>query len=142
MRWCHSKIIYLKRKQPHEIEKITGLLQELVINEVVEFMVPLAYLASVLVCYFGPNAKLIGNIGSDYWQYEPIHDLNHTIEFVLIFFFVDLASLLMSTTILWTFCRINLYRVYSAIQKEFGWIFTIQLTSRLIAVRKTTHTYI
>ena len=130
------KIIYLKMKRPDSIEKITGLLQELIINEMVEFVVPLAYIASVLVCYFGPNAKLIGNIGSNYWQYEPIHDLNHTVEFVLIFFFADLGSLLVSTILLWAFCRINLYRVYSTIQKEFGWIFTIELAVRLIAVRK------
>ena len=129
------KIVFLKKKKPDDNDKIVSLIQELVINEMVEFMVPLAYLTSLLFCYFGPNAELIGNVRSVYWQYTPIEDLEHTIKYVLIFFFVDLGSLIVSAVVLWIFCKINIYRAYCEIQKEFGWTFMILLTKSLTNVR-------
>ena len=129
------KIVYLKKKKPDNNDKIVSLLQELVINEMVEFMVPLAYLTGLLFCYFGTNAELIGNIGSVYWQYKPIEDLGHTVKYVMMFFFVDLGSLIVSTVVLWKCCEINIFRAYSEIQKEFGWTFMIQSTTSLTIVR-------
>ena len=129
------RIVYLKKKKPDDNDKIVSLFQELVINEMVEFMVPLAYLASLLFCYFGPNAELIGNVGSAYWHYTPIEDLEHTIKYVMMFFFVDLGSFIVSAVVLWKFCKINIYWAYGEIQKEFGWTFMIQLTTSLTVVR-------
>lgn len=129
-----TKIIYIKVKRSDDTEKMVKLLQELIINEIVEFIAPLTYLVCLVICCFGPNADLIGNIGNDYWQYIPIDDLSRTVKFVFAFFLVDFGSLLVSTLFLWTLCRINLYRAYSAIQKEFGLTFTITTTSQLTAV--------
>ena len=117
-----------------DTDKVSKVLQELIVNEMVEFMEPLAYLASLLVCYFGPNAELIGNVRNDYWQYSKIVDLDHTIKYVMMFFFVDFASLIVATILLWTFCRINLYRAYCAIQQEFGWTFIVNMAFCLTAV--------
>ena len=90
------KIIYLKMKRPDDTEKIFKLLQELIINEIVEFIAPLNYLICLLICYFGPTADLIGNIGNDYWQYIPIDDLSRTVKYVFAFFLVDFGSLIVS----------------------------------------------
>ena len=126
----------MQKRKAEDLEKVIGLLQELVINEMVEFMVPLAYLACLLACFFGPNAKLIGNVRNGYWQYNPIVDLDHTVKYVLTFFFVDFGSLVVSSVLLWTVCRINLYRVYSGLQKEFGWTFMVKMATSLSAVSK------
>ena len=69
-------IIYFKKKQKDNVEKQVELLQELVINDMIELFLPLAYLASLLIAYFGPNSELIGHVGSKYWHYNPIDDLN------------------------------------------------------------------
>ena len=86
------RIVWLKRRKPTNTRKIIELLQELAIAEMVEFVVPLVYLICFCIAYFGPNAKLIGNVGNDYWQYVKIKDVDHTITNICLFFFIDLLS--------------------------------------------------
>ena len=117
-----------------DIGKQIGLLQELVISEMVEVVIPLTYLLTFIVAYYGPNAELIGNVRNGYWQYTKTEDVGHTIEYVFMFFLVDVCSLIISATLLWYFCRINFYRAYSEILKEFGIAFTIQMGSALNGV--------
>ena len=128
------KIIILKRSTTLDIDKQIGLLQELVISEMVEVVIPLTYLLTFIVAYYGPNAELIGNVRNGYWQYSKTEDLVHTIEYVFMFLLVDVCSLIISATILWYFCRINFYRAYSEMMKEFGFAFTIQMGSALNGV--------
>ena len=126
----------LKRRRPKDVDAQIRLLQDLVVNEIVEFVVPLTYLICLLAGYFGPNSELLGNIGNGDWQYSPIEDINHTVRYVLMFFLVDLGSLLVSATLLWWLCRANLYEAFTLIQKEFGLAFTIQMAMNLSCVRK------
>ena len=124
-----------------EVDKQIGLLQELVINEIVEVMIPPAYLVTFLVAFYGPNAELIGNVRYGNWQYTPTEDVNHTINFVLVFFFIDLCSLLISAILLWKFCRINLYRAFTEVQREFGFAFMLQMGSTLPGVSRNIFMY-
>ena len=121
----------MKKKKQDNADKQVELLQELVINEMIELFLPLGYLASLLIAYYGPNSELIGHVGSKYWQYNPIDDLDHQITYVLMFFFVDLSSLFASGALLWFFCRIQLHQAVIAIQTEFGLVFTIQMGDAL-----------
>ena len=136
------KIIYLKKKRPEEVDKQIGLLQELIINEIVEFMVAPAYLATFLVAFYGPNAELIGNIKNGFWQFEETSDISHTVIFVVNFFLIDLCSLFISAILLWKFCLINLYKAFVEIQREFGFAFMLQLGSNLNAVSAIFRCYI
>ena len=111
------------------------LLQDLMINEIVEFMVPLSYLICFSVAYYGPNANLIGNIKSSKWQFVAVDDFEHTVGFVTLFFLVDLASVVVSSIILWIFCRINLWNVYKMVQEEYVLTFTSTLLCNLNGVR-------
>ena len=121
------KIVYLKKMKKADIDNQIELLQGLVINEMIELVLPLSQLTCLLAAYFGPNADIIGNIGSEYWQYSSIEDIDHTIRFVLMFFFVDLISLLLSGIVLWRCSNIYLHQAFFAIQEEFGVAFTIQI---------------
>ena len=105
------------------------------VNEIVEFMVPLSYLICFSVAYYGPNAYLIGNVRSGKWQFVAVEDFEHTIGFITLFFIVDLGSVLVSSLILWMFCRIKLWNVYIVVQEEFGLGFTSTLIANLNGVR-------
>ena len=130
------KIMYLKRKdqtlQRRELQMI--LMQELVVAGIIEFIVPLSYLLCFLMAYFGPNATLIGNVKNSYWQFRATEDINHTIIYLCIFFFIDLLSLLLCAQILWKFCKLSLYRAFAALQKEFGYAFAFCMTNYLNGV--------
>ena len=128
------KMILMKRKNSVDMDKQIQLLQELVISEMVDVMIPITYLLTFILAYYGPNAELIGNVRNGYWQYTKTEDVNHTIEYVFMFLLVDVCSLLVSAALLWCFCRINLYRAYSEIMKEFGTAITIQMGSALNGV--------
>ena len=104
--------------------------------EIVEFMVPLCYLICFSVAYYGPNANLIGNVRSSQWQFVAVEDFEHTVGFIVLFFLVDLGSIVLSTLILWTFFRIKLWNVYILVQKEFGLSFNSTLIANLNAVSK------
>ena len=66
------KIVYIYKTTPFKKNKQIELLQILVINEMVECMVPITYLLCFTVAYFGPNSDLIGNIRNNYWQYNAV----------------------------------------------------------------------
>ena len=83
----------------------------LVMTEVLEFVIPLGYLACFLATYYGQNAEILGNIRNSYWQNQGVEDINNTIENVLLLAFIDVVSLLVSATILWFKFQINLINV-------------------------------
>ena len=128
------RIIRIRKKNTTNSGKGIELLQELVISEMVEFMVPIFYLLVFVAAYYGPNANLIGNIGNSYWQYNAVEDFGKTVEFISMFFFIDSCSVILCTYLLWKYCQINLLRPYVALQKEFGMVFLLNLCYKLNGV--------
>ena len=66
--FINAWIIYLRLKNSREIKKSILLLQILVINELVEFMVPISYGICFAAAYLGPNSGIHGNVKNSYWQ--------------------------------------------------------------------------
>ena len=50
------------------------MIQDLALSELIEFITPLAFMVAFIFAYYGPNAKLIGQIAITIWQYEAIED--------------------------------------------------------------------
>jgi hypothetical protein len=128
------KIVYLYYKDENETSKTTQIemIQDLVISETAEVIVPVCYLICFTMAYYGPNGELIGNILNSYWQFIAIEDVDHTIKYLCIFFFADSLSLVICAIVLWSFCRISLFKAYVVISKEFRWAFNLALVSYLI----------
>ena len=118
-----------------DVRKQIELVQELLINELVEFLVPFEFVICLMVAYYGPNVEIIGDVGNNYWQYIAIKDINHTLTTIFTMFFIDICSLLTCSFLLWRFCRINVYQVYVILQREFGVVFLANLVFVLTSVR-------
>lgn len=129
------QLICFKKKHCVDVEKQMKIIQTLVMNEMIEFMVPLAYVISFVIAYYGPNANLIGNISNDYWQYSAVENIRNAIKEIMIFFFFSSSSLVLSSILLWKICRINLYYAYVELRKEFGLTLSVQMALGLNAVR-------
>ena len=86
------------------------LLMKLILIELLEVLVPVSYVTTVLLAYFGPNAEILGNIGNDYWQYKSIHDIWKLVQVVLVMFLIDSCSALISGCMLWKVCSIHFWR--------------------------------
>ena len=109
---------------------------ELVIGELVNFVVPSCYLLCFLIAYYGPNADIIGDIKNGYWQYSAVGDVMRSISRLCAFWLIDASSLFICMTILWKFCRLNLFKVYAALQIEFGKGFCIATMASVNGVEK------
>ena len=122
-------------KKNRNTEKQIALTQELAINELVEIIVPVTYLLCFLAAYYGPNAKVIGNIGNDYWQYEIEDNIIRVVTTVFIYFVVDLLCSIFCVFILWKFCRISLLHVCASLCREFGLVFALNMALDFSCVR-------
>ena len=122
------RLVWVKKRRPDDIEKQYELLLEVLIAELTEFLVPLAFLLTFIASYYGPNSTLIGNVGSSYWKYDAVDDGKQYVQNILMFFFIDFCSVVACTIILWVFCQINLPKAFVTLENEFAWIFCVQLS--------------
>ena len=122
------QILKVKKNDKNSIKETTELLQDLIVNEMVEFITPIMYLLCFVTAFYGPNANLIGNISNSKWHFVAVEDLGQSVTLICLFFCLDAVSAVISTGLLWKFRQINLYRVLAAIQMEFGFVFTLNFT--------------
>lgn len=97
------------------------MVTELVLNETVEMMVPIAFLVSYSTAYYGPNKDILGDVGCDVWQFEKIEELNSFFMTVAKMAIFDSGSVILGGGLLWWFCRINIFRQYCRVMKKY-WI--------------------
>ena len=98
----------------------TEVLTELILNETVEIFIPIAFIGSVSLAYFGPNKTKLWGVGCK--SHKP------RIEDILAFFIpvmkmalLDCGSVIVSGLSLWWYCRINIWREYCIRIKKY-WI--------------------
>ena len=78
----------------------------------VEFLktgIPLIYIFTFLIAYFGPNAKVLGNVQNDYWQYEQVTDVSDKFTRIAMFFTFDVGKVFTFGILLCNNCRLNMY---------------------------------
>ena len=124
---CCLQVVWYnrKRREGNEMKQVKTALS-LVINESVEFLMPIAYVICFLMAYYGPNAEILGNIKNSNWQYIGIENLEETMLWIGIMFAVDLASAIISCIVLWWYCKINIIKMYLQVQNEMWYIIAIQ----------------
>ena len=132
--WLCLRIIWLRKRRNGTTRDQIRLLQELVIFELVEFHAPVSFILVLIVAYFGPNGHLYGNILNSYWTYIAIEDVGENLKKMCLFFSVDFASTIASAIILWLYCKINMFKAFIELQKEFSVVFSIILSTFLILV--------
>ena len=98
----------------------------LVLAEMSGFILPLAYLICLTAAYIGPTAETLGNIKSSHWQYVAVEDLGKSAQNLLMFVGIDAISLVLSFFSLLFFCKVNLWKIFLHIQKEYGFVLAIQ----------------
>ena len=102
-----------------------GAVMNLVINESVEFIMPIGYTICFLCAYYGPNAAILGNIQNGYWQYSAVTNLEATIGLIATMFFIDFGSTIISFLLLRVYCKINIIKMYMYLQKEMWHVLCI-----------------
>ena len=122
------KIIYLLKYSKKENSRIIAQeeLQELVMNERVETIIPLTYILCFLLGYYGPNAEWLGNIQLTLWQFQGVTNVRTFLETLFLLVSIDFMSGIINGLILWKICKINIFKTLLDIQKEFWIVMAIQ----------------
>ena len=128
------RIVWTIKRQQERLGNQVHRIQDLVIIELVELYTPVSFLLVTVLAYFGPNGHLIGNILSSQWSFVAIENINLALGNMTMFFFVDLMCMLLSTAMLWIFCKIDLVKFFLVLQEEFFFTFCIILGGTLFLV--------
>ena len=128
------RLVWVKYRNYTRLDDLTKLLRELAVAEIVEFQAPLGFILVTSLAYNSPVGAIIGNISNSYWTYQAIDDINETLTRMSVFLLVDFTSTLVSATILWLACKINLLNMFIVLQKEFFTAFSLTLGYLLLVV--------
>ena len=140
MALCY-KVIRLDRKSTRSdqaTEKKQCLrkeaLTELILNEIVEVMAPVAFILSYTIAYHGPNKDILGNVGCEIWNYQKVEDLYSFLVPVVEMALIDSGSIMLAGILLWWFCRINIIREYCVLMNTYWVYFSVSGGAYVIAV--------
>ena len=110
-------------------------LDHLVLTERVESVVPLLFLSTFLMAFYGPNAELIGNVKLTIWQFEAVTDINNLLKNIYIFLIIDFSSAIVNGFLLWKTCRINSFKILKQMQKNYWLIMGLQEAMLFLGVK-------
>ena len=83
------------------------VLTTLMLNETLDLFTTIAYLASISIAYYGPNAGIIGNVQNSYWQYDAIDSFPNYLKGMSYSILVDVSCGVVTLIALKYFCNIN-----------------------------------
>ena len=117
-------------------------LTKLVLTEIIEILVPLSYLTTMLLAYYGPNAEILGNIKFGCWQFQQIEDIGKVLIAVMTMFIIDSSSAVIGFFWLWKSCSINaLEKTFKVIRERWDAIVGIS-ANFLIYVSRIFSSYL
>ena len=117
------KIVYAKMHQTQSDEEIVEQIDELVLTERIETVVPLTYILIVTITYFSPNAELMMGMKLSLWHNVAIDDLFGMMSTLGLLFFVDLTSFVLNGILLRWFLKVNIVKNLIKVQKQFWPLF-------------------
>ena len=108
--------------------------QQLVMKETLEILLPLTYCIVFCISYFGPNAEVLGNVRNGYWQFTIVEKVSSPITKIGLFLSIDLLRVALSSLILWKSCKINLFSEYCQLMQIYWKPITWFISFILLAV--------
>ena len=127
-------LIWTKKRNPSRIHDHINILQDIVINELVEFQGPLSFMLTFVGTFYGPSSHMFGNVSNEYWDFVIVENINQKIRKWLMYYLADFSSIIINSICVMYAFKINLLKAFEALQQEFWLAFSIMLGSQLIQV--------
>ena len=109
-------------------------IQDLVLDEFVEILMPIVYFGLVLMGYYGPNSEILGNIGAERWTWKKIGNMKTFASALFRMFFIDLIALALNTVLLWKYCSVNAIKVLCHLIRKYWPLITVTLGGGIVKV--------
>ena len=114
------------------------ILTELMLNEIIEVLVPVTYICSFTIAYYGPNSMILGNVQNDYWAYQKVQNIGTLFIFAVQMAMIDLLSAVFSGIFLWKYCHINFLLEYGKVMRKYWPILTL---TAVVNINKVKYIY-
>ena len=110
---CSNIWSLTRRHGPQETSTIQKKVQDLVMKETFELLLPITYCLVFSISYYGPNAEILGNIKGEFWHYNnSVEDIFLPLSKIGLFLLFDLLRLVLITFVVWKWCKISLISRY------------------------------
>ena len=130
------RIMWIRKRNPENIEQQIDLIQELAVYLLIEFVGPSVVILTFALLVYGSNCHLIGNLCNDYWQFSAIQDISQAFQNMGTFFIVDLLSIFTTVFTMKFCCGINILHVMMELLREFRYPFCAIIFTRIFAVSR------
>ena len=100
-------------------------IEELVLSERIETVVPITYVLCFLMAYYGPNAEVLCGFKLTLWHHQAVVDVEKALKTLGLLISIDFMSGVLNWILLWTTCKINLLKVLQKLQAEYWLIFAV-----------------
>ena len=81
---------------------------ELIAIEMIETVVPIAYVTTFAIAFYGENADIIGGVKFSGWQHNEVEDIGRFATDLIKMIAIDFIALIVSGNLLWRFATINI----------------------------------
>jgi hypothetical protein len=131
----HRKIVSSDGKEAEKVtkEKTEAILRLFAI-ETVEILAPLTFAITFLIAYYGPNATILGNIRNSDFGNQEVKDVEGFVRELMIMFFVDCGSLIISGAIFWKVASINMLQEGYKMMKLYWPLIAVKVGLNLFEV--------
>ena len=109
----------------HNLKKRT--LDNLILLEFIDVLVPIVYATGFATAFFGPNATIIGDVKNGYWNYKEVKDPEKMFSRLFQMFSIDLFSIICTSAVLWIFCKINFFLELCKVMKKYWFILAMKI---------------
>ena len=130
------KIIRISRKISQEDAISNGMQDKkneevtlLALTELTEILVPLSYITTFLIAFYGPNSYILGGIRNSYWTFIAVKDVYDVLSGTSLMFLFDCCFGLISGLMLVKFAKLNMLKEYGKLLNEYWLLITIRLAN-------------
>ena len=103
------------------------IVKKLIIAELVEGFTPIIYGISIALAFYGPNAEILANIGSNFWG-KPIDDIYQVVSMMLLLFAVDTISAVINSICIWKATKIDMLQEFCCVLRKYWYFMAIKLS--------------
>ena len=122
---CVLTILSAKKHGNESLVSKNVNLHILAVKEKVGFIVPISYTLCFMGAYFGPNSRIIGNVGNTSWHFRRVENLAPPLKILGTLFLIRFIGVGLWIIILNAFSKIKYIDGYMYIQKKFWLIMAI-----------------
>ena len=101
--------------------------QKLLLAELTEGLIPLAYAIGFAMAYYGPNGHLFGYVRNEDQQLKNVDETIMTFTVMLGLFAIDLICLLLNSTIVWKCSNVNLFDEFCTIMQKYWHLMAVKI---------------